>query len=40
MDFSKIEDILVEIMSHVFALLANLGLEVPDYVIGGIDPRA
>lgn len=40
MDFSKITDILVEIMNYVFALLAKLGLNLPDYIIGGIEPRA
>lgn len=40
MDFTKISDIFVEIMSYVFALLAKLGLEVPDFVVDEIEPRA
>lgn len=40
MDFSKITDILVEIMGYVFSLLASLGLKLPDNIIGGVQPRA
>lgn len=40
MDFSKITDILVEIMGYVFSLLASLGLNLPDYIINGVQPRA
>lgn len=40
MDFSKISDIFVEIMGYVFALLAKVGVEVPDFILGGVEPRA
>lgn len=40
MDFTKITDIFVEIMGYVFALLAKLGVDVPEDVIGGVQPRA
>lgn len=40
MDFSKISDIFVEIMNYVFTLLAKLGLEIPDYIVDEIEPRA
>lgn len=40
MDFSKISDILVEIMYYVFNFLTELGLEIPDYIVSGINPRA
>ncbi len=40
MDFSKISDFFVEIMFYVFDLLTKLGLEIPDYIVSGIEPRA
>ncbi len=40
MDFSKISDILVEIMGYIFALLAKVGVEVPDSIFGQVEPRA
>lgn len=40
MDFSKISDIFVEIMGYIFALLAKVGVEVPDFILGDVEPRA
>lgn len=38
--FFKISDILVEIMSRVFDLLAKVGVEVPNFIFGEVEPRA